>query len=86
MCQAWADLGFGDMCGVIVIAADLRAAGIGQARSQEELAAADALPPWLGDEALHLSHRSAVVRKDPVHHRSVFLDVLDDLPCVWPAP
>lgn len=44
------------------------------------------LPPWVGDEALHLSHRSALVRKDPDHYRQHFGDVPDDLPYVWPDP
>ena len=44
------------------------------------------LPPWVGDEAVHLSHRSALVRKDPEHYRQYFEDVPDDLPYVWPAP
>ncbi|GLJ79088.1 MSMEG_6728 family protein [Microbacterium imperiale] len=42
------------------------------------------LPPWLGDEALHLSHRSNLVRKDPEFYRPRFGDVPDDLPYVWP--
>jgi len=54
------------------------------ARPQAELAAAGALPPWLGDEALHRSHRSALVRKDPAHYRPLFGDVPDDLPYHWP--
>jgi hypothetical protein len=44
------------------------------------------LPPWFGLEALHLSHRSALVRKDPAHYRSVFPGVPDDLPYYWPRP
>ena len=47
---------------------------------------AGALPPWVGDEALHLSHRSALVRKEPEHYRPLFADVPDDLPYVWPDP
>lgn len=42
------------------------------------------VPPWVGDEALHLSHRSSLVRKDPEHYRPLFGDVPDDLPYVWP--
>src|SRR3954447_16972590 len=30
------------------------------------------LPPWFGLEALHLSHRSALVRKDPGFYRPQF--------------
>ncbi|WP_432513868.1 MSMEG_6728 family protein [Kineococcus sp. SYSU DK001] len=43
-----------------------------------------ALPPWLGDEALHRSHRSALLRKDPAFYRPLFGDEPDDLPYVWP--
>lgn len=42
------------------------------------------LPPWFGCDAVHQSHRSALVRKDPVHYRPFFPDVPDDLPYVWP--
>ncbi len=44
------------------------------------------VPPWVGDEALHLSHRSSLVRKDPGLYRPLFGDVPDDLPYVWPDP
>ena len=43
------------------------------------------LPEWLGDPALHLSHRSNLVRKDPEFYRPLFGDVPDDLPYVWPV-
>src|SRR4051794_3311274 len=83
-CEVWAELGFGDTCAV-TIGADLRTAGVATVRTQAELAAAGSLPPWLGDEALHRSHRSALVRKDPDHYRPLFPDVPDDLPYVWPV-
>jgi hypothetical protein len=47
------------------------------------------LPPWFGAEPLHLSHRSALLRKDPAYYRPLF-DRLghegepDDLPYLWP--
>ncbi len=43
------------------------------------------LPPWLGLDAFHVSHRSALVRKDPAFYRERFPDVPDDLPYVWPT-
>ncbi|MBF8185799.1 MSMEG_6728 family protein [Nonomuraea sp. K274] len=55
-----------------------------EVRRQKELAAAGELPPWLGDEALHRSHRSALLRKDPGFYRPVFGDEPDDLDYVWP--
>lgn len=82
--EAWRAQGFGDTCEA-TIRADLGAAGLRSIRSQEDLAAVGALPPWLGDEALHRSHRSALVRKDPAVYRPRFPDVPDDLPYVWPV-
>jgi pyrimidine dimer DNA glycosylase len=83
-CEVWTELGFGDTCAA-TIGTDLRAAGIETVRTQPELAAAGALPPWLGDEAVHGSHRSALVRKDPAFYGPVFPDAPDDLPYVWPV-
>jgi len=83
-CEVWLELGFGDTCAA-TIATDLAEAGVTSVRTQAELAAAGALPAWLGDPALHLSHRSALVRKDPDHYRERFPGVPDDLPYVWPV-
>lgn len=83
-CEAWLELGFADTCAA-TIGADLRAVGIEHVRTQAELAAAGDLPPWLGDPAVHLSHRSALVRKDPDFYRPRFPDAPDDVPYVWPV-
>ena len=83
-CEVWTELGFGDTCAA-TIATDLRAAGVDTIRTQAELAEAGALPPWLGDEAVHRSHRSALVRKDPEHYAPLFPDTPDDLPYHWPV-
>ena len=58
-CEVWLELGFGDTCAATIVA-DLRTADVTTVRDQAELAVADALPPWLGDEDLHRSHRSAL--------------------------
>src|SRR4051794_40821608 len=51
----------------------------------EELLEGGQLPPWLGDEAFHRSHRSALLRKEPELYRDRWPDVPDDLEYVWPA-
>jgi hypothetical protein len=55
---------------------------------QAELADAGLLPSWLGDEALHRSHRSNLIAKDPDFYRPRFTELFgpepDDLPYVWP--
>jgi hypothetical protein len=83
-CAVWVRLGFGDTCAV-TIAEDLARAGITTIRTQAELAAAGALPSWLGDEDFHRSHRSSLRRKDPDFYGARFPDVPDDLPYVWPS-
>lgn len=83
-CAVWTELGFRDTCAT-TIQADLAEAGVTSFRIQDELAAADALPPWLGDPDLHRSHQSSLVRKDPDHYGPLFPGVPDDLPYVWPV-
>lgn len=83
-CEVWTEHGFGDTCAA-TIAADLREFGIGTIRTQVELAAAEVLPPWLGQARVHLSHQSALVRKEPKRYRPMFPDVPDDLPYAWPV-
>src|SRR5579875_424711 len=41
-------------------------------------------PPWLGDEALHASHRSNLLRKDPDWYGRFGWAEPPDLPYVWP--
>ncbi len=85
MCAVWCATGRADTCAT-TLTVDLAAAGGARViRTQQELAAAGDLPPWLGDEALHLSHRSALLRKDPEFYRPLFGDIPDDLPYVWPS-
>ena len=67
------------------ILTDLALHGVDQVRGQNQLAAAGALPPWLGDSALHRSHQSALLRKDPELYGSCFPGVPNDLPYVWPV-
>lgn len=43
------------------------------------------LPPWIGDEAFHLAHRSNLLRKDPEHYGPLFGDIPADLPYIWPG-
>lgn len=42
-------------------------------------------PPWLGDRAFHLSHRSNLLRKAPEHYRQYWPRLRADLPYVWPT-
>lgn len=83
-CDIWTESGFGDTC-ALTITAGLREAGVDPVRTQPELAASGALPPWLDDEAVHRSHQSALLRKDEEHYRPLFPEIPADLPYVWPV-
>jgi|TARA_R110000824_G_scaffold200594_4_gene384584 hypothetical protein len=43
------------------------------------------MPPWMGDKAFHLSHRSNLVRKLPERYGELWPDVSPDLPYIWPV-
>lgn len=42
-------------------------------------------PAWLGDPAFHASHRSNLLRKDPLHYGTFGWTEPPDLPYVWPV-
>lgn len=42
-------------------------------------------PGWLQEEAVHISHRSNLVRKDPGHYSKFWPEISGDLPYVWPV-
>lgn len=42
-------------------------------------------PAWLGDESIHASHRSNLIRKDPAYYAQFGWGEGADLPYVWPV-
>jgi hypothetical protein len=84
ICREWCRRGHADTCAG-KIAAEVEGLGITKVRNQAALARAGALPPWMGDEAFHRSHRSSLLRKDRAWYGPLFSDVPDDLPYVWPT-
>jgi hypothetical protein len=85
ICEEWTKRGHADTCDA-TIRRDLADAGIAATDIPTTQDEAD-LPHWWGDDAVHRSHRSALLRKEPEHYRHRFEpDLPDDLPYVWPAP
>jgi hypothetical protein len=81
MVRAWRERGFADSTHALIAEFAPDAAQL----TQEEAAAAGLLPSWVGDEALHRSHRSNLLAKDPAFYRPLFGGEPEDLPYVWPA-
>ena len=43
------------------------------------------MPPWLGDERFHCTHRSNLLRKDKEWYGQFGWEETDDLPYYWPT-
>ncbi len=70
MCDAWLDLGYKDTCRDKLL-------------SYGEADATD-LPFWWGDESVHSSHRSNLLRKDPSFYSQWGWTDDPEAPYVWP--
>ena len=81
MVRVWRERGFADSTEALIAEFAPDAARM----TQEEAAAAGLLPSWVGDEELHLSHRSNLLAKDPGFYRARFPGDPDDLPYTWPG-
>lgn len=74
ICTEWINRGYRDSCyGKIASFADR---GMGQDLFR---------PSWLGDPDFHASHRSNLLRKDPVWYGQFGWSEPADLPYVWPV-
>lgn len=45
-----------------------------------------AMPPWLGQTEVHLSHQSNLIQKAPDFYRDRFPGIPENLPYSWPEP
>jgi hypothetical protein len=50
----------------------------------EKISGKVVLPPWLGDERMHASHRSNLLRKEPDFYGKYEWKESPDLPYFWP--
>jgi hypothetical protein len=83
ICRAWTAAGRADTVSASLVREIRDRCDVLLVRDQVDLAASQDLPPWLGHEDLHRSHRSALLRKDPDFYRPLFGD-LPVLPYLWP--
>lgn len=80
--QEWTGRGHADSTAALIAEFAPEAAGA----TQEQMAASGQLPSWLGDAALHRSHRSNLLRKDADHYGPRFeAGLAPDLEYVWPG-
>jgi hypothetical protein len=75
ICEEWVGRGFADTC-LASSTALLEASGLPREAIR---------PAWTYDPAVHRSHQSNLIRKDPVFYGPLFPGVPDDLDYVWPT-
>lgn len=76
MCREWVKRGYTDTLGVFFSGTVLDYLADGR----------DPTPPaWLGEESVHASHRSNLIRKDPVYYAQFGWAEGPDMPYVWPV-
>ena len=71
ICTEWISRGYNDTCLEKILA---------HHNSNEPTV----MPEWLGNEQLHLSHRSMLIQKDPHHYVSYWPTVPRNLEYIWP--
>lgn len=76
MCREWVSRGYNDSLAVFFTDAALAYQADGRNPNP---------PAWLGEEAVHASHRSNLLRKDPVFYSRFGWQESPDLPYVWPV-
>ena len=59
------------------------ARGFNNTMNHAELPAEINFPHWLGDERIHISHQSNLLRKDPVFYGKNGWNVSDSIPYFW---
>ncbi len=77
VCGVWTSRGFKDTCYDKTLGL-VRRWNCGDLPSHVD-------PPWLGDELLHRSHQSNLIRKDADIYGPMFPGVPGDEPYVWPV-
>lgn len=79
MIDEWTSRGYKDTCKLKIHAIYTEAINTGR------LTPNLAMPMWLGDPAFHASHRSNLLRKDPIYYGKFSWIEDSTLPYIWPV-
>jgi hypothetical protein len=81
MCQEWIDRGYNDS-----LLPEFESVIAAMEESGVDPRDPRVYPGWLGDDNIHASHRSNLLRKDPTFYSRYGWSEPDDLEYVWPVP
>lgn len=82
ICREWCARGRADTCAVKIV--DELSEVTGRVIAEDEVCRTAVMPPWMGDERMHASHRASLLRKDPEWYGAHFSDD-PELPYFWPV-
>ena len=82
ICREWCSRGRPDTCAVQIVT-ELHEV-TGRPMDADEVCRSAVMPPWMGDERVHASHRAALLRKDPEHYGAHFSEDPGQ-PYFWPV-
>ena len=71
ICEVWKERGYKDTCWEKI-------------NAYLDTSKPITFPNWIGNEAIHLSHKSNLVRKFPDYYKQYWPDVPDNIEYIWP--
>lgn len=83
MCEEWKGRGYKDSLRIQFIEAMFEIVGEIDRNAPAIDIINQNLPAWLGDERLHLSHQSNLIRKDPEYYKLKFPNAPEGLAYFW---
>jgi Pyrimidine dimer DNA glycosylase len=71
ICNVWKERGYKDTC-------------FAKINAFYDSTKPNTLPDWIGNEDIHLSHKSNLIRKNPEYYKRFWPDVPDNIEYIWP--
>lgn len=89
VCKEWVIRGYRDTCYDKIVEIIFEHCKIGKPQDYDDslkvIKSMEIKPHWLGREDFHASHRSNLLRKDPIWYGRYGWNESSDLPYVWPT-
>jgi hypothetical protein len=72
VCEVWLERGYKDTCW-------------GKINAYYDKSKPTIMPSWFGMQDLHTSHKSNLIRKNPIYYKELWPDIPDNIEYIWPT-
>ena len=72
VCEAWLERGYKDTCWAKI-------------NAYYDKSKPTIMPSWFGMQDLHTSHKSNLIRKNPIYYKEFWPDIPDNIEYIWPT-